>query len=166
MTVSDEARLQRARDVLRESDLDGLICRLPEDVLMLSGYWPMNGFGLLIFPTEGEPVLLAPEAEAHLAADAWVSDVRAFPWGLVDSGDLLETMARLTKQLVADLHLRGRRVGYEGSLEFIAAPHVRAEPNVISGRTILFVDESGFRPLPAVVRTYARRGPTPSCASG
>jgi transposase len=32
---------------------------------------------------------------------------------------------------------------------------------IAEGRTRLFVDESGFRPLPAVVRTWAPRGQTP-----
>ena len=147
MTVSDEERLQRARVVLRESGLDGLICRLPEDVLMLSGYWPMNGFGLLIFPTEGEPVLLAPVAEAHLAADAWVSDVRTYSWGLVDSGDPFVAIARLCKQAATDLGLSGKRVGYEGSFEFVAAPSVSAEPSVISRVTYNILSEAVGRNL-------------------
>ena len=29
------------------------------------------------------------------------------------------------------------------------------------GRTVIFIDESGFYPLPMVVRTYAPRGETP-----
>lgn len=33
--------------------------------------------------------------------------------------------------------------------------------SIAEGRTVLFIDESGFRPLPAVVRTYAPKGQTP-----
>jgi len=142
MTQVDMERVQRTRMALEQAGLAALVCRLPENVLLLSGHWPMNGLGLLVFPLEGESVLLAPEAEAYLATEAWVSDVRTFPWGLVDSGDPFETMARLMQQAAADLHLRGRRIGYEGSFEFVAAPYVGAEPSVISGRTLKMLHET------------------------
>lgn len=135
MSDIDVERLQRTRVALRQAGLAGLVCRLPEDVVMLSGYWPMNGFALLLFSTEGASVLLAPEAEEHLAAEGWVEDVRTYSWGLVDSGDPFAALGRLAKQAVADLGLRGQRVGYEGSFEFIAAPYVCAEPSVISAVT-------------------------------
>ncbi len=142
MALPDEERLQRAREGLKRAGLSGIICRLPENVLLLSGYWPMNGLALLVFPLEGEPVLLAPEAEAYLAAESWVSDVRTFPWGLVDSGDPLEAMSRLLKQAAQDLHLQRGHIGYEGSFEFVAAPYVSAEPSVLSGRTLKMLRET------------------------
>ena len=136
MNPPDAERLQRARAALQGAGLAGLVCRLPENVLLLSGYWPMNGFALLFFPAEGEPVLLAPDAEAHLIAAGWVRDVRTFSWGLVDSGDPFAALARLARQAAADLGLQGRPVGYEGSFEFVAAPYVCAEPSVIAGVTL------------------------------
>lgn len=142
MALRDEERLQRARDMLKANGLSGLICRLPENVLLLSGYWPMNGLALLVFPLEGEPVLLAPEAESYLAAEGWVADVRTFAWGLVDSGDPLEAMERLMKQAAADLRLGKGHIGYEGSFEFVAAPYVSAEPSVPSGRTLKMLRET------------------------
>ena len=136
MTSSDTERLQRARAALSQAGLAALVCRLPENVLLLSGYWPMNGFALLLFPQDRDPVLLAPEAEVHLAAESWVQDVRTYSWGLVDSGDPFASLARLARQAAADLGLRGKRIGYEGSFEFVAAPYVCAEPSVISGVTL------------------------------
>ncbi len=132
----DSERISRARAMLAHSQLDGLICRLPENILLLSGYWPMNGLAALVFPTRGDPVLIAPQAEAELAAESWGSDVRLFSWGLVDSGDPFAQIGKLLAQAAADRQLVGRRIGYEGSFEFIAAPFVSAEPSVISGRTI------------------------------
>jgi Xaa-Pro dipeptidase len=135
MVQVDTIRLQRTRAALQQAGLAGLVCRLPENVLLLSGYWPMNGLALLVFPTEGEPILLAPEAEAHLAAEGWAQDVRTFSWGTLHSGDQFATMERLAKQAAADLGLQGKPVGYEGSFEFVAAPYVCAEPGVIAGVT-------------------------------
>ena len=147
MVQIDEERLTRSRAALRDAGLAGLVCRLPENVLLLSGYWPMNGFALLLFPTDADPVLLAPEAESHLAAGGWIDDVRTYPWGLVDSGDPFTAIESLIRQAVADRGLRGRPLGYEGSFEFVAAPYVCAEPAVISGVTRRIVGEALGEPL-------------------
>jgi len=132
MAPIDQLRLDRARSALREAGLDALVCRLPENVLLLSGYWPMSGFSLLVFPTEADPVLIAPESEADLAADSWVEDVRTFPWALVDSPDPHTSIGKLLAQAAADRGLRGKRLGYGASFEFVAAPYVCAEPSIMS----------------------------------
>ena len=134
--VEDTERLNRTRAALQAAGLDAVVCRLPENVLLLSGYWPMSGFALLVFPVEGEPVLIAPVAENKLAREGWVSDIRTFPWGLVDSGDPFESIARILGGVAGDLRLAGKRIGYEGSFEFVAASYVAAEPSVIAGVTL------------------------------
>jgi Xaa-Pro dipeptidase len=92
----------------------------------------MNGFAFLVFPVDKEPILIAPVPEEELAREGWVSDIRTFKWGLVDSGDPYLSIAALLNQAAAELGLAGKRVGYEGSFEFIAAPYVGAEPGVFS----------------------------------
>jgi Xaa-Pro dipeptidase len=140
--LMDKDRLAGLHAALQRSGLAGLVCRLPENVLLLSGYWPMNGFAVLLWSAEKGGVLLAPEAEAHLAADGWVSDVRTFSWGLKDSGDAFASLARLSRQAARDLGLCGQAVGYEGSFEFIAAPYVCAEPAAISAVTVHMLREA------------------------
>ncbi|HZS92056.1 MAG TPA: M24 family metallopeptidase [Chloroflexota bacterium] len=39
-------RVERIATGLREADLDALICALPSNVLLLSGYWPVVGNAL------------------------------------------------------------------------------------------------------------------------
>jgi len=134
--TEDTERLDQVRRALQARELDALVCRLPENILLLSGYWPMNGFAMLVLPVVGEPVLIAPVAEVELAQEGWVEDVRTFPWGLVDSGDPFESIARILGQIARAQGLAGCRVGYEGSFEFIAAPYVAAEPGVVSGVTL------------------------------
>jgi Xaa-Pro aminopeptidase len=102
----------------------------------------MNGFAFLVFPREGEPVLIVPSAEEALAYNGWVQDVRTFAWGLVDSGDPFENVAQILRFAARDLDLRGRRIGYEGSFEFVAAPYVSAEPGVIAGCTLKILHEA------------------------
>ena len=139
---TDGERLERTRSALVRAGLDALVCRLPENVVMLTGYWPMNGFAFLVFPADGEPTLIAPEAENVYAQESWVRDVRLFPWGLVDSGDPFAHIARLLNQGAADLGLKGRRIGYEGSFEFVASPYVAGEPSVFSQVSLRMIGEA------------------------
>jgi Xaa-Pro aminopeptidase len=130
--AKDLERIERTRKALQQHQMDALVCRLPENIVMLTGYWPMNGFAFLVFPVDKDPILIAPLPEEELAREGWVSDVRPFKWGLVDSGDPYLSIAALLNQASAELGLAGKRVGYEGSFEFIAAPYVGAEPGVFS----------------------------------
>src|SRR3990172_9647862 len=122
----DAERLQRTRTAMGKAGLDTLVLKLSENVVMLSGYWPMNGFSYLIFPLDKDPILIAPVPEEYLANEGWVKDIRAFKWGLVDSGNPFESIARLLKQASLELKLTNKSVGYEASFEFIATPYVAA----------------------------------------
>jgi hypothetical protein len=46
---------------MRAHDLDALICRLPENVLLLTGYWPLSSFAFVLYPREGPVTLIAVE---------------------------------------------------------------------------------------------------------
>lgn len=53
-------RIQPVKSVLEEENLDALVCRLPENVLFLSGYLPLLGWSFLVFPLEERPVCIVP----------------------------------------------------------------------------------------------------------
>jgi Xaa-Pro dipeptidase len=130
--TKDMERIQRTQLALQKAGLDALVCRLPENIVMLTGYWPMNGFAFLVFPAAKDPVLIVPVPEQELAGESWVKDIRTFKWGLVDSGDPYTRIPEMLKQAAIDFGLVGKRVGYEGSFEFIAAPYVACEPGAFS----------------------------------
>src|SRR6185503_14766848 len=74
----DDERHERVRRALREAGLDALICRLAEHVVLLTGYYPSIGGSVVVFPAEGEPVLIMPRMEAELADRGWVYDRRLY----------------------------------------------------------------------------------------
>lgn len=41
--------------------VDAVIVQLPENVLFISGLWPMIGITFLVFPAEGKPVCIIPD---------------------------------------------------------------------------------------------------------
>ncbi|HDD34167.1 MAG TPA: aminopeptidase P family protein, partial [Thermofilaceae archaeon] len=53
-------RISRVREAMERAGLDVLVARNPENVLYLSGYWPVNGWSLAVIPRDGEPLLIVP----------------------------------------------------------------------------------------------------------
>ncbi len=73
----DDAKLDRVRAAMAESDLDALVVRAPDNVLYLSNYWGMKGYEIVVFPREGEPSLVVMEPSlADAERTAWTTDHR------------------------------------------------------------------------------------------
>ncbi len=107
--------------------LDLLVCRMPENVLFLSGYWPLAGVSILLFPINAEPVCILPMTEAAEATFGPVS-IRSFtyPYGTLAAGDPDASIAKILAEQAG--RLRPRRVGIEGSFATLAPPVNAAEP--------------------------------------
>ena len=114
------AHLEGIRARLRQAGMDALVCRLPENVLCLTGYWPRSGVSFLFVPADGVPLLIAPELEAPFlplgAAQA------LFPWGRLGEPAPLESVRR-----VLAAHSAPARLGWEGDFEAVAPAHVAGE---------------------------------------
>lgn len=129
----DEMRASRTRSALEQAGLDALICRLAENVLFLTGYWPRNGFSFVIFPRADAPTLIVPEGEWSYAEKSGIADIRTFGWGQVKDPDPLEAVSA---HLEAVASLAGKAViGYEGRFEAVAPPHMAGEVMVPSEAT-------------------------------
>lgn len=123
--VTDVALRDRVAGVqaaLDEERLSGLVARLPENVVMLAGYWPVIGRSAVVVPVRGDPVLIAPEMERDALARTFIRDIRTFPvWKLSDPPPD-EGLRRVLADAVAGLRLRGTRVGVERSPDEDLAP--------------------------------------------
>ncbi|MFW5799126.1 MAG: hypothetical protein ACOCXX_05655, partial [Planctomycetota bacterium] len=90
----DNERLDRMRRGMDEKNLDALVLRLPENVLMLSGHWPLIGWSFLLFPAQGTPALACPHCDAREAGDElWEADLRTFEFGVLGAEDPFEAVA-------------------------------------------------------------------------
>ena len=66
---------------MRSGGLDALLLRLPENIVMTCGVWPMNGFSYAVLTAaEGPVALVAPSCEAEEMDGCWAGDVRFFAW--------------------------------------------------------------------------------------
>jgi Xaa-Pro dipeptidase len=119
-------RRDRMRQVMEVADLDVLILRLPENVLLLTGHWPMIGAAYLAFPREGEAVCIIPQCYAGEAENTF-QDCRVifYPFGGAESPPAMPTVRALLFSLPGASGWR--RVGYEGNFEFSAPSWNAAE---------------------------------------
>ena len=122
----DDAKLDRVRALMAEEELDALVVRAPDNVLYLTNFWPMKGYDAVVFPAQGEPVLICLEASADDAERAaWTTAVRFFAG--YDSSDPRPPTARtldLARAAAADFE----RVGLELSLGTQASDRMVGEP--------------------------------------
>jgi len=125
----DRKRLETLQMKMAKEDLSALICRLPENVVYLTDYWPHHGFSFVIFPQQGKPKLYVPEVEVDFADPEW-NDVTTFGWGLLKDGDLYTNYQNLLTEAFQSLNLENKRVGTEQSFEITAPTYRAAEPVV------------------------------------
>jgi Xaa-Pro aminopeptidase len=126
----DSAKLERVRALMAEQGVDTLVVRSPDNVLYLTGYWPMKGYDIVIFPREGEPTLLVMEPQYEEAlGTAWTADVRSFRF--YDPDDARPPAVRAQAAALALLAERDRgSIGLEASQGTQAADRMVGEPTV------------------------------------
>lgn len=79
--LPDNERISRNIQALKDARLQAIICALPSNVLLLSGYWPIIGTSIAFFSNDGNVMLLVPDDEKHLANDGWADEVITFSAG-------------------------------------------------------------------------------------
>jgi Xaa-Pro dipeptidase len=126
----DDSKLARVRELMAEEGLDALVVRAPDNVLYLTNFWGMKGYDAVVFPREGEPVLVCLEASAEDAdRTAWTSDVR-YLRGYAEN-DPRPPFSRTT-DLAADAALEHRTIGLELSLGTQASDRMVGEPTTFT----------------------------------
>jgi Xaa-Pro dipeptidase len=132
----DALRESLVRKALRVHDLDVIICRLPENVLLLTGHWPLSSFAFAVFPREGGCALIAVESEAAGIPAGAVETVRTFGWGVVEALNPYDQIRRHLRDILADQGQARGRIGYEGSFESVAPGHMAGEVMVPAAPTL------------------------------
>jgi len=117
--MNDESqRVLWLREGLAQAGLDALVCALPMNVLLLSGYWPIVGISMALFTADGPLMLLAPEDERELA-DRGRGQVRTFsPGSLNEMTSAVEAVREPLREVMRTLGLEAGRIGYEQGAAF------------------------------------------------
>ena len=100
--------------------LDALVLRLPENVLLLSGFWPMIGASTLVFTLHGTSVCIIPDCyESEASRSLWSAQTIYYRYGVLGAPDPASALRNSLAGVA-----RGKswkRIGYEASFE-VAAP--------------------------------------------
>jgi len=121
----DDIRIETIRRALDEAGLDALICALPNNVLLLSGYWPLVGTTLAIAARDGRAVLIAPSDETDLAERAMAGEARKYQSASPGSSDEIgqDTLWLSLREAAVDLSIEKGRIGYERGPSFVPASY-------------------------------------------
>lgn len=122
-------RIKRVQELMKKQGFAAILCRLSENVVYLTDYWPHHGFSVAILPQEGMPTLFVPEVETEYAKAGW-ADIEEFGWGLLKDGDLYANYRQWLTKMHDKLSLKGKKVGVEKSFEVTAPTYRAAEPVV------------------------------------
>jgi len=132
--MENQERLDRMRRAMEAVRIDALVVRLPENVLLLSGYWPMIGASVLVFPREGRPVCAIPHCyECEAGPSLWEAEPAYYRYGVLDAPDQGSAIRDILSRTA-----RGKgwkRVGYEADFEVVAPPWNSGEAQVPAART-------------------------------
>ena len=116
---------------MQKAELDAIICRLPEHVLLLSGYWPLCGMSYIIFPVEGDPIFIVPHSEETEAReDLGDAEILPYRFGVIDAADPQGEIKKHFRFVSTGKHWK--RIGYEGGFESAAPPWNAAEHSLPS----------------------------------
>src|SRR6516165_5023863 len=86
MTTTVPSRREQIRRFLEENKLEAWIAWRPDELLMLSGYFPFWGASFLLCFLDAEPILYVPQIELREQIPHGLQ-VRDYPWGDLKCAD-------------------------------------------------------------------------------
>jgi Xaa-Pro aminopeptidase len=112
--IERNERIVRIQTALQEANLDALLCTLPANVLLLSGYWPVVGTAVAVATRDGQVAVLAPEDESDLARRSWATRVHTYePATLARLSSPADSVREPLSALLGDLGVRDQRIAWE-----------------------------------------------------
>ena len=113
------------RHALEQTNWDLLVCAMPANVLLLSGYWPAVGYSVALATRDGRLGLLVPEDEDDLAEQqSWVDDVITYAPAPIDHLTTAEeSVYEAFVRLKHELGIEADRIGFEQTDAFEPAAY-------------------------------------------
>ncbi len=110
----DSQRRATIVEALKASQLQALATVSPQEVLLLTGYWPVMGASLALVTRDGEVCAVVPEDELDLARATSNANVTTYqPHSLDNLLKCSEALIEPLKRLTARLHLSSDQIGMD-----------------------------------------------------
>jgi Xaa-Pro dipeptidase len=127
---SSNTRVEQLQVAIAQHDAEALVLRLPENVLLATGYWlGLGGPGLVFVPRSGDACLVVAPYEAADAALHWPGEIRTF--SSPDTTSVAKALIEILGELARDRGVDHGRVGFEGSFETVAPPAHAGESSAV-----------------------------------
>ncbi|MFL6353479.1 MAG: M24 family metallopeptidase [Bryobacteraceae bacterium] len=122
------------RQALGRTNWDLLVCTMPSNVLLLSGYWPAVGSSVALATREGQIGLVVPEDEDDVAEQSWVDEVATYAPAPIDrlmtaEESVFEAFVKLKRELA----IAADRIGFEQTDAFEPASYA---PHMLRGSAV------------------------------
>jgi Xaa-Pro dipeptidase len=121
LTASPPSRAQQVSRFLQQNRLQAWVAWRPDELLMLSGYFPFWGASLLVYFAEAEPVLFVPQIEPrdHIPSGLQVQE---YPWGDLKCTDPYSVLVAAVGNELVRARVQTEQVGMNPSASRISLP--------------------------------------------
>ncbi|MGC1107479.1 MAG: Xaa-Pro peptidase family protein [Candidatus Acidiferrales bacterium] len=121
----DPERKSRIQEALQSGGLTAVVCALPSNVLLLTGYWPVVGESIAICVCGGPTVLLVPKDEADLAEASFADSIETFlPETLNEMPDVSAVVKPRFADILRKLKIETGKIGVESGASSQAAAYL------------------------------------------
>jgi Xaa-Pro aminopeptidase len=122
------------RQALGHTNWDLLVCTMPSNVLLLSGYWPAVGCSVALATRDGQIGLVVPDDEDDVAEQSWVDEVATYTPAPIDRLTTAEeSLFEAFLKLKRDLAIAADRIGFEHTDAFEPASYA---PHMLRGSAV------------------------------
>ena len=162
VTASPPPRAQQIRSFLQQHDLRAWIAWRPDELLMLSGYFPFWGASLLVYFADAAPILFVPQIEPrdHIPAGLRVQE---YPWGDLKCPDPYSVLVSAIGDELVKAGVEAEQVGMNPSAARTSLPIQAAEqipmPEGFAGQLSALAAKPDAQCLAAFVDLYSRKTP-------
>ncbi|MGA9509245.1 MAG: Xaa-Pro peptidase family protein [Candidatus Sulfotelmatobacter sp.] len=125
-TSNRPSRKQQVQSFLKQNKLRAWIAWRPDELLMLSGYFPFWGASLLIYFADAEPLLFVPQIEPRDHIPDWLR-VREYPWGDLKCSDPYSALVTMVGGELAKKNIKAEHVGTSAGTSRTSLPIQAAE---------------------------------------
>ena len=162
MSANVPSRTEQIRSFLDRHDLRAWIAWRPDELLMLSGYFPFWGASLLICFVDAEPILFVPQIEPrdHIPAGLRVQE---YPWGDLKCSDPYSVLVSAVGAELLKAGANTEQVGMSVSVARTSLPIQAAEqipiPEGFAGQLSALSAKPDARRQAAFAELYLRKTP-------
>jgi Xaa-Pro aminopeptidase len=128
--------INECQSELRSHNIDAVVLKLPENVVLFSQYWPRNAVSYIFIPAYGEPSVICPEPERQDTVDCGLDNVFVYEDVRLEDGDPYDQLVDIFSKIAKNQGLgKDAVIGIEQGYDSIA-------PTFCSGKVALPGDQT------------------------